>query len=147
MANGQTAAVAARAIDPSAAEALCAGLIQFLETGDPPAGLFRPDAFCDLTVPQWRLQFEGADAIVDGRRRLHPPPGRVPRWRCDPTPSGFVVEVEERWHDRDGDWYCRELMRADVVDGAIAALSVYCTGDWDEARVARHAREVSLSRP
>jgi hypothetical protein len=39
------------------------------------------------------------------------------------------------------------MMRAEVRDGAIAELSVYCTGDWNEALVARHAREVRLIRP
>ena len=39
------------------------------------------------------------------------------------------------------------MFRADVADGAISALSVYCTGDWDEATVARHGREVTLARP
>jgi hypothetical protein len=39
------------------------------------------------------------------------------------------------------------MMRAEVRDGSISELSVYCTGDWDEALVARHAREVNLIRP
>jgi hypothetical protein len=30
---------------------------------------------------------------------------------------------------------------------AIAALSVYCTGDWDAARREEHARAVHLLRP
>ncbi len=136
-----------RLLEASAAEALAAKFVQFLETNEAPDGLFRPDVFLDLTVPQWRLQGAGVDAVVAIRRNSHPARGRVPRWRVDPTPTGFVLELEERWHDAHGDWYCREMARADVVDGAIAAVSVYCTGDWDEALVARHAREVKLSRP
>jgi hypothetical protein len=58
-----------------------------------------------------------------------------------------VLEVEEEW-DQDGDtWYCRELLRADVTDGAISQISVYCTGDWDGALVARHRETVGLLRP
>jgi len=38
------------------------------------------------------------------------------------------------------------LIRADIADGSISELSVYCTGDWDSARVARHANEVALIR-
>jgi hypothetical protein len=81
------------------------------------------------------------------RRHGHPFPGRVPRWRCDPTPTGFVLEVEETWSDQGQDWYCREMMRADVRDGPIAVLSVYCTGDWDAQRQAEHRRSVKLLRP
>jgi hypothetical protein len=121
--------------------------VEFLETGVPPEGLFTEDSFCDFTMPQWRLQFRGIDAITHGRRAGHPAPGRVPRSRFDETPTGFVLEVEEQW-DQDGEsWYCRELFRADVAGGAISDLSVYCTGDWDRALVERHRATVELLRP
>ena len=121
--------------------------VTFLETGEAPARLFAPDVFCDFTMPRWRLQAEGVGAVVALRRHGHPGPGRVPRHRFDPTPTGFVLEVEEAW-DADGEhWYCRELFRADVSDDGITRLSVYCTGDWDAARVAEHAAAVTLIRP
>ena len=126
---------------------LAAKLIQFLETGTPPEGLFTADAFCDFTMPQWRLQAQGQRDVVSLRKAGHPDPGRVPRSRFDGTTSGFVLEVEEEWDAGGQSWYCRELIRADVAAGAIADLSVYCTGDWDEARVARHRQTVRLMRP
>ncbi|HWF14943.1 MAG TPA: hypothetical protein VG244_02060 [Acidimicrobiales bacterium] len=133
--------------DETVGRELAAMLIDFLETGVPPEGLFTADAFCDFTLPQWRLQFEGVENIVRGRAAGHPSPGRVPRSRLDATPTGFVLEVEEEW-DQDGEsWYCRELFRADVADGAISQLSVYCTGDWDQALVERHRQMVELLRP
>jgi len=39
------------------------------------------------------------------------------------------------------------MARADVEDGSISELSVYCTGDWDTERVAEHQAAVSLLRP
>ena len=126
---------------------LAAKLIAFLESGTPPDGLFATDAFCDFTMPQWRLQAEGIEDMVALRKAGHPSPGRVPRSRFDATATGFVLEVEEEW-DQDGEsWYCRELFRADVADGGVSQLSVYCTGDWDRERVARHRTEVALLRP
>jgi len=126
---------------------LAAKLIAFLESGTPPEGLFTTDAFCDFTMPQWRLQAEGIEDMVALRKAGHPGPGRVPRSRFDPTATGFVLEVEEEW-DQDGEsWYCRELFRADVADGGVTQLSVYCTGDWDRERLARHRTEVALLRP
>lgn len=122
-------------------------LVRWLETGEVPDGLFAPDAFVDLTVPQWRLQATGPDAVAALRRQSHPAPGTVPRLRYDPTPTGFVLEWEERWDEGGDSWYCREMLRADVVDGQITECSVYCTGDWSSAHVARHAREVVLTRP
>jgi hypothetical protein len=126
---------------------LAGKLITFLETGKLPEGLFTADVFCDLTLPQWRLQASGVDDAVGLRLAGHPAPGRVPRSRLDPTTTGFLLEVEEEWEQGGDSWYCREMLRADVTDGAISGLSVYCTGDWDSARVAEHAAAVSLLRP
>ena len=119
-------------------------LVSFMETGAVPEGLFTPEVFCDFTMPQWRLQAQGIEDVVALRRGGHPGPSRVPRSRLDATQSGFVLEVEERWEQDGESWYCRELLRADVSDGAISELSVYCTGDWDRAQVAEHARSVRL---
>jgi hypothetical protein len=124
-----------------------ARLIEFLETGTAPQGLFTSDAFCDFTLPQWRLQARGEANIVRLRRQGHPGPGRVPRSRFDATGTGFVLEVEEEWEQDGESWYCRELFRADVADGAIRDISVYCTGDWDRALLARHRETVRLLRP
>ncbi len=124
-------------------KALAQQLIALLETGEAPPGLFTPDVFLDFTSPHWREQREGIDEVLAFRRRGHPRPGKVPRFRLDELAGGFVLEVEERW---DG-WYCRELFRADVRDGAIAVLSVYCTGDWSPERIAEHAARVQLLRP
>lgn len=134
-------------VDDRTARDLADKIITFLETGRVPDGLFTPDVFLDFTMPLWRIQAQGVTDTVASRKAGHPSPGLVPRSRFDSTPTGFVLEVEELW-DQDGDcWYCRELIRADVAGGSISELSVYCTGDWDSARVARHASEVALIRP
>jgi len=121
--------------------------IAFLSTGTPAEGLFAPDVFCDFTMPTWRLQSSGVDDLVALRRAGHPGPGTVPRWRFDPTPTGFVLEVEEAWDWQGEHWTARELFRADIDEDGITQLSVYCTGDWDAARRAEHAAAVALIRP
>jgi hypothetical protein len=129
------------------ANILAGRFIVFLETGTVPDRLFAPNVFCDFTLPKWRLQSEGIDGLVALRKAGHPGPGRVPRWRCDATARGFVLEFEERWEQDGKDWYSREVARADAPDGAISALSVYCTGDWDADHRAKHAASVRLIRP
>jgi hypothetical protein len=126
---------------------LAGDLVSFLETGTPPERLFAGDVFCDFTMPHWRLQAEGTEDLVALRRRGHPGPGEVVRSRLDETSSGFVLEVEERWTAAGRSCYARELFRADVGEDGIEQLSVYCTGDWDEARQEAHRREVRLLRP
>lgn len=139
-------AVGTRA-DLAGAPPVVHAFVQFLERNEAPDGLFTDDVLTDFTMPIWRLQAVGPEASEALRRRGHPVPSRVVRVRHDPTPSGFVLEVEEEWDDSADHWYCRELFRADVRAGAISQLSVYCTGDWNAAQVARHQAEVRLLRP
>ncbi|MSS73041.1 MAG: hypothetical protein EXS64_16335 [Candidatus Latescibacteria bacterium] len=129
------------------ANAVAIRFIEFLETGKVPEGLFTEDVFLDFTLPRWRLQAQGLGPVIGVRLHGHPTVGKVPRWRCDPTPPGFVLEVEERWHQDGKDWYCRELFRADVRGTSISELSVYCTGDWDADQEAEHRQAVKLIRP
>jgi len=108
--------------------------------------------FCDFTMPLWRLQACGVEDVVALRKQGHSGPSRVPRWRFDPTPTGFVLEFEEDWVDQDRQgngrrWTARELARADIGEEGIAQFSVYCTGDWDEQRRIEHANAVTLIRP
>jgi hypothetical protein len=140
-----TTTVTAPAADT--ARLLAGQLITFLETGVAADGLFAPDLFTDFTMPLWRLQADTADAGVALRAAGHPAVGRVPRHRLDVMDGGFVLEVEETWQAEGDDWYCRELFRADVVDGSIRELAVYCAGDWPSSLVAEHRAAVSLLRP
>jgi len=126
---------------------LTSKLIEFLESNEAPDGLFAEDVFLDYSSPLWRQQAATAADAIALRRAGHPSKGEVSRARVDVTTTGFVMEVEEIWHEAGDHWYARELLRADVRDGRIAELSVYCTGDWNSARVAQHAKMVLLVRP
>jgi hypothetical protein len=123
-----------------------ARLIEFLETNEPAEGLFAPDVFVDLSFPQWRVQANTAEEAVALRTDGHPWPGQVRVERLIQTDSGFTIEFEERWVTADQQWYCREMIRADVVDDAIVDMALYCTGDWDEATQRQHAGAVRLLR-
>lgn len=124
-----------------------ANLIQFLETGTPPAGLFASEVFADLSFPQWRVQTGTSQDVLALRAESHPFPGQVRVERVEPSDHGFTIEFEERWFYEGQHWYCREMIRADVVGESIVEMSVYCTGDWDEARQREHAAAVQLLRP
>ncbi|MCW2856839.1 MAG: hypothetical protein JWR52_2454 [Marmoricola sp.] len=123
-----------------------ANLITYLETGVAPDGLFAPDVFLDATLPLWRLQADNATDAMSIRRQGHPCPGTVHVERVEPTDRGFTIEFEEHWDDAGQRWYCREMIRADVVGSTIVEFAVYCTGDWDEDQQKRHAETVTLLR-
>ncbi|WP_347352683.1 hypothetical protein [Intrasporangium sp.] len=124
-----------------------ANLIRFLETGTAPDALFAPGVFADVSLPRWRVQTATAEEILAVRAGSHPFPGQVRVERVEQTDHGFTIEFAERWDHEGQRWYSREMIRADVVDDRIVEMSVYCTGDWDEARQREHARAVRLIRP
>jgi hypothetical protein len=122
-------------------------LVAFLQTGTID-GLFAPDVFADITLPHWRVQAVGADQLVAMKSQLHPPGGRTRVEKVLAGPGGYTVKVEERWDGEGQSWYCREAFLCDLDEqGRITEFSVYCTGDWDEAAVAEHAKAVTLLRP
>jgi len=124
--------------------------VRFLETSgtETPADTFAPDVFADLTFPRWRVQLEGAEAMARARQELHPWPGAVRVEQVTGDDSAYAIKLEERWRAGAQDWYCREGFIC-VLDaaGRITQLTLYCTGDWDEARVREHAAAVTLLRP
>jgi hypothetical protein len=131
------------------AEQISQKFISYLETGVTPEGLFSKDIFLDFTLPCWRIQARGVDEVLEVRRKGHPFPGKVPRWRCDPIENGFYLEIEETWNDNNQQkFYCRELIRCEVnPNHEINNLSVYCTGDWDLETQKAHQQHVKLIRP
>lgn len=40
------------------------GFAELLRTAQPPDGLLAPDVFCDLNVPAWRFQLQGAESLA-----------------------------------------------------------------------------------
>ena len=95
-----------------------------------PAGAYRPRGSTTWSLSE--------------KRSPRPRQGAALAVRSDA--GGVRHRVEERWKDGGHDWYAREMARAEVIDGAVSSLSVYCTGDWDENRRIQHAGEVTLSR-
>ncbi|CCH78293.1 conserved hypothetical protein [Nostocoides japonicum T1-X7] len=131
----------------SAPEALATEFVSWLETGVRPEDMFAGDVFADLSLPHWRLQAEGAEATFRLREESHPFPGEVRVEALARTTRGFLLQFSERWSAEGQRWYCRELIHCSVAGGRISELSIYCTGDWDEAVQARHAEQVHLVRP
>jgi hypothetical protein len=121
-------------------------LIRFLETGSAPERLFASDVFFDLSLPHWRVQGRTDEQLLAVRAEGHPFPGQVRVERVERTEHGFTIEFEERWEHAGQRWYCREMIRADLVGDTIVELSIYCTGDWDEAKQREHAAAVQLLR-
>jgi hypothetical protein len=122
-------------------------LVRWLQVGGRPHDLFTEDVFVDLSLPHWRIQGQGAEEVFGIREGSHPYPGTVRVEAVDRTARGFLIQFEERWHTEAQRWYCRELIHCLVRGNRIGEMSVYCTGDWDEAVQRRHVEQVTLLRP
>lgn len=133
---------------PMDGPAVAARFVHWLESGEGADEVFAPDVFGDVTLPHWRVQTATAADLIAVRVNGHPYPGQVRVERLEPTPRGWIMQMEERWTDEHGAaWYCREMFRADLTGGRISDIAIYCCGDWDEALVRRHEAEVRLLRP
>ena len=73
--------------DPSA---VVARLIEYLETGKAPKGLFAPDVFTDLSLPQWRVQTDSAADVMAASESAAITPGnpRTLAGFCPPAACG-----------------------------------------------------------
>jgi ketosteroid isomerase-like protein len=105
------------------------------------------DVFLDGNPPEWRFQLQGRDTFDAWIKSFMPDGAETTVVRTIPTTTGFVTELTGR-HDEDGrEITDRKILLAEVRDGRITELTVYCSGDWDPDLRARHAAETQLIRP
>ena len=103
----------------------------------PTTDAWTDDAHLDATVPNWRLQVDGADAIRATYATWFADPGRFEEVRRLPTPEGVVVEYVLSWEDHGvphAAHHAHLLTLAD--DGRIREDHVFCGGRWDAALLA-----------
>lgn len=127
-------------------ERLVEGMVHVLETGEGAAEVFAPDAVFDLNVPAWRFQVRGAAAFDEWWHQEVQHRGRVTVGRSAATSSGFVLEVSIEFEFERQELYARQLILADVSDGRVTNVVLYCTGDWDAGTRARQAVEAPMIR-
>ena len=122
----------------------------FLQTSGQsvPDGLFAPDLFADLTFPGGGSRSRVARTLVEAE----PADCTRSRARCgwrrsSPPPADGRSRSRSAGRTAGQQWYCREAFSAGLDGlGRSPTSALYCTGDWDEARVAEHARAVTLLR-
>jgi len=120
--------------DPVSAllEDICQGL-------GPREGLYAADAVFDATVPGWRFQQHGQDAV---RRQLgswFDAPARFEELTRAPLPEGEVVTFTLTSTDDDGPYWTHQVHLLAVSDGRIVRQQAWCGGRWSAVRVAEMA--------
>lgn len=121
-------------------------LAEAFRTGDV-GDAFADDVFLDGHPPFWRFQLSHREAFSEWLRgyTAHHPDVEVVG--TIPTASGFVTEHTSVEDTDAGRLTSRKIMLCEVREGRIAALTIYCSGDWDAELRARHATEAPILRP
>ena len=104
------------------------------------------DVVLDATVPNWRLEASGRDAVVAEYSRWFADPGTFTRLRRLPATSEGsadggdrtieVVEYDLAWVEDGVDHVAHHVHVLEVADGAIVADTVVCGGRWPAPLVA-----------
>lgn len=138
--------LASTVLDDAVAQELSERLADVFRTAEA-TDVLADDVFLDGNPPEWRFQLQGRDAFDAWIKSFMPHGADTTVVRTIPTVTGFVTEFTGR-HDEDGrEITDRKILLAEVRDGRVAELTVYCSGDWDADLRARHAAETQLIRP
>jgi hypothetical protein len=117
---------------------------EFLRTTELPGGLLAPDVFCDLNVPEWRFQLQGAESFAAWCKEEAPHGSEVSLGRVREGRGTVTVETVMV----TSGVYARNLWLLGLDDaGLIDEIVFYCTGPWSKETIARQAREAPMIRP
>ena len=133
-------------LDDAVAQELSERLADVFRTADV-GDVLTEDVFLDGHPPLWRFQLQGRDTFAAWLQDYSPNGCETTVVRTIPTVTGFVTEFVGS-HDEDGKKMTdRKILLCEVQEGRVAALTVFCSGDWDEELRARHAAEAPIIRP
>ena len=133
-------------LDDALARELSERLADVFRTAD--AGdVLADDVFLDGNPPLWRFQLQGRDTFDAWIKGFMPDGADTAVVRTIPTVTGFVTEFAGRHHENGEEITDRKILLAEVRNGHIAELTIYCSGDWNAELRARHTAETQLIRP
>ena len=88
------------------------------------------DARLDATVPHWRFECDGAEAVAAELSRWYDAPTTIESAVRRPIPGGEAVELDLSWM-QDGVPHAAHQLHLVTVDGdRISRDTVFCGGRW-----------------
>jgi hypothetical protein len=99
--------------------------------------LLADDAVFSATVPQWRFQVRGAEAIRRELGSWYPVPVRIVEERRIPTEGGEVLVLGLRWQEDGETWGGHQTHVITTRTGRIVHLHTACGGRWSPAVLAQ----------
>ena len=100
------------------------------------AGSWAGDARLDATVPHWRFEREGAEAVAAELSGWYDTPIEVESVVRRPLPGGEAVELDLSWVQDGVPHAAHQLHLLDVDGGLIRRDTVFCGGRWPASLLA-----------
>ena len=95
-----------------------------------------PDARLDATVPHWRFERDGAEAVAAELSGWYGAPTTIESAVRRPIPGGEAVELDLSWTEDGVPHAAHQLHLLTVDGGRIRRDTVFCGGRWPAALLA-----------
>jgi hypothetical protein len=102
-----------------------------VEAGQLPDDLFSDDAGLDATVPNWRFQVRGGDAVRAELARWYADPGNFLDLERTAIPDGELVEFTLSWTEDGVLHRCHQAHILRVTGERVAMDTAFCGGRWN----------------
>jgi hypothetical protein len=102
-----------------------------VESGNMPGGLFAADAGLDATVPNWRFQVQGGDAVRGELARWYADPGEFLDVERTPIPGGELVEFTLTWTEAGVPHRVHQAHILRVDGDRVTMDTAFCGGRWN----------------
>ena len=126
----------ARTTSPSSTDVIDR-FLSGVEAGDLPEGLFADDAGLDATVPNWRFQVQGGEAVRAELARWYADPGQFLELHRTDLPDGELVEFALGWEENGVPHRVHQAHILRVAGDRIRADTAFCGGRWPADLIAQ----------
>jgi len=101
-----------------------------------PQDLYADAAVLDATVPMWRFEAHGAEAVAAQLSQWFDAPGRLTEVEREPLPAGEVVRFTVEWVVSGEPWAAHQVHVVAIEAGHITRQQAWCGGRWPAAVLA-----------
>ena len=107
---------------------------------------FAEAAELDATVPNWRFEVHGAEAVRTELGRWYADPGRFEDVHRTPVAGGEVVEFTLCWEEQGVPHACHQIHVLAAENGEIVSDRVWCGGRWPASLLAEMAEAARAAK-
>lgn len=93
-----------------------------------PGDLYAPDAILDATVPMWRFEAHGPDAIAAALSRWFRDPAELTELSRTPLPDGEIIRFTVEWIEGGTPWAAHQVHIVSTSTGRITGQQAWCGG-------------------